>query len=35
MGDWEPDKTITVTDDLGMPYELHFWTITEAHKRSE
>ncbi len=33
MGDWKPDKTITVTDDYGLPYELHLWTITEAHKR--
>jgi uncharacterized protein (TIGR03000 family) len=35
MGDWQPDQTITVTDDLGMPYELHLWTITEAHKRRQ
>jgi uncharacterized protein (TIGR03000 family) len=33
MGDWHPDKTVTVTDDYGLPYELHLWTITEAHKR--
>ena len=33
MGDWKPDKTVTVTDDYGLPYELHLWTITEAHKR--
>jgi uncharacterized protein (TIGR03000 family) len=34
MGDdWPPDKTITVTSDNGLPYELHLWTITEAHKR--
>jgi uncharacterized protein (TIGR03000 family) len=33
MGDWQPDKTVTVTDDTGLPYELHLWTITEAHKR--
>jgi uncharacterized protein (TIGR03000 family) len=32
MGDWKPDKTVTVTDDNGLPYELHLWTITEAHK---
>lgn len=34
MGDWKPDKTVTVTDDYGLPYELHLWTITEEHKRS-
>jgi uncharacterized protein (TIGR03000 family) len=33
MGDWKPDQTVTVTDDYGLPYELHVWTITEAHKR--
>ncbi len=33
MGDWKPDKTVTVTDSFGLPYELHLWTITEAHKR--
>ena len=32
MGDWKPDKTITVTDEHGLPYELHLWTITKAHK---
>jgi uncharacterized protein (TIGR03000 family) len=29
MGDWPPDKTITVGDG----YELHLWTITEQVKR--
>ena len=29
MGDWPPDKTITVGDG----YELHLWTITEEIKR--
>ena len=33
MGDWKPDKTVTVTDDYGLPYDLHLWTITDAHKR--
>lgn len=33
MGDWKPDKTITIDDDYGLPYELHLWTITEAQKR--
>jgi uncharacterized protein (TIGR03000 family) len=34
MGDWKPDQTVTVTDGYGLPYELHLWTITEAHKRA-
>lgn len=29
MGDWQPDKTVTVGDG----YELHLWTITEQIKR--
>ena len=33
MGDWTPDRTVTVTDEYGLPYEVHLWTITEAHKR--
>ena len=33
MGDWKPDKSITVHGEYGEPYELHLWTITEAHKR--
>ena len=33
MGDWQPDKTVTITDEYGLPYEIHLWTITEAHKR--
>lgn len=32
MGDWQPDKTITVSDS-GF-YELHLWTITEEIKRT-
>ena len=35
MGDWKPDKTVSVTDDVGLPYELHLWTITEALKRQQ
>jgi precorrin-6B methylase 2 len=35
MGDWKPDKTVTITDDVGLPYDLHLWTITEAHKRQQ
>jgi len=33
MGDWKPDQTITVNDEYGLPYEIHLWTITEAHKK--
>jgi uncharacterized protein (TIGR03000 family) len=33
MGDWQPDKTITVTAQGGGEYELHLWTITEEVKR--
>jgi uncharacterized protein (TIGR03000 family) len=33
MGDWEPDKTVTVTSAEGGDYELHLWTITDEVKR--
>jgi uncharacterized protein (TIGR03000 family) len=33
MGDWEPDKTITINSQAGGEYELHLWTITEEVKR--
>jgi uncharacterized protein (TIGR03000 family) len=33
MGDWKPDKTISVVSDQGGVYELHLWTITEEIKR--
>ena len=33
MGDWKPDRTVSVPDEYGLTYELHLWTITEAHKR--
>lgn len=34
MGDdWRPDRTVTVADEYGLDYEVHLWTITEAHKR--
>ena len=33
MGDWKPDKTVTVTSSDGIGYELHLWTITEEMKR--
>jgi uncharacterized protein (TIGR03000 family) len=35
MGDWQPDRTITVTSDDGLTYDLHLWTITEEIKRSQ
>jgi uncharacterized protein (TIGR03000 family) len=36
MGDWPPDRTVTVTSaDDGIPYELHLWTITEEIKRRQ
>ncbi|HYE86199.1 MAG TPA: TIGR03000 domain-containing protein [Vicinamibacterales bacterium] len=35
MGDWKPDKTISVPDEYGLSYDLHLWTITEAHKRQK
>lgn len=34
MGDdWPPDKTVTVNDEYGTPYEVHLWTITAEHKK--
>ena len=33
MGDWKPDKTMTVTSAEGGDFELHLWTITEEVKR--
>jgi uncharacterized protein (TIGR03000 family) len=33
MGDWEPDKTITVTSAEGGDYDLHLWTVTADVKR--
>jgi uncharacterized protein (TIGR03000 family) len=33
MGDWTPDKTITVAGIDGLDYELHLWTVTEEVKR--
>ena len=34
MGDWQPDKTLTVQSvDGGGTYDLHLWTITEDVKR--
>jgi tRNA A58 N-methylase Trm61 len=34
MGDWQPDKTVTVQSvDGGSLYDLHLWTITDEMKR--
>jgi uncharacterized protein (TIGR03000 family) len=33
MGDWKPDKSVTVTSEFGGEYELHLWTVTEELKR--
>lgn len=36
MGDdWPPDRSVQVPDEYGLPYDLHLWTITEAHKRAK
>jgi len=31
--DWPPDKSVKVNDEYGLGYDVHLWTITEAHKR--
>lgn len=33
MGDWKPDKTVSVPGYESGDYELHLWTITEDIKR--
>jgi uncharacterized protein (TIGR03000 family) len=33
MGDWKPDKTVSVPSEEGGLFELHLWTITEEIKR--
>jgi uncharacterized protein (TIGR03000 family) len=33
MGDWAPDKTVTISSQEGGDYELHLWTITEEIKK--
>jgi precorrin-6B methylase 2 len=33
MGEWKPDKTMTVGGFDGIGYELHIWTVTEELKR--
>lgn len=32
MGDWKPDRSVSVGGD-DLPYELHLWTVTEELKR--
>jgi uncharacterized protein (TIGR03000 family) len=32
LGDWAPDKTITVTGQDGDEYKLHLWTVKEKGK---
>jgi uncharacterized protein (TIGR03000 family) len=33
MGDWKPDKTVSVMSEQGGIFELHLWTITQEIKR--
>jgi len=33
MGDWKPDKTVSVVSENGGFFDLHLWTITEEIKR--
>ena len=33
MGDWKPDKTVSVSSAEGGIFELHLWTITEEIKQ--
>jgi uncharacterized protein (TIGR03000 family) len=33
MGDWEPDKTVSINSLDGVASELHLWTVTEELKR--
>ncbi len=33
MGDWKPDKTITVKDKDGIDYVLHLWKIGQDEKK--
>jgi uncharacterized protein (TIGR03000 family) len=36
MGDdWPPDRTVRLDGEYGVGYEVHLWTITEAHKRRQ
>lgn len=34
MGDWKPDRTISLPDEYGSSYDVHLWTITEAIKKA-
>jgi uncharacterized protein (TIGR03000 family) len=33
MGDWKPDRTVTIPFPGGADYELHLWVITEEVKK--
>jgi uncharacterized protein (TIGR03000 family) len=33
MGDWKPDRTVSVGVDYDPTYEVHVWTVTEEIKR--
>jgi hypothetical protein len=33
MGDWKPDKTVSVPSEEGGLFELHLWTITQEIKQ--
>ena len=33
MGDWKPDKTVSVDNPAGEEYQLHLWIVTEEVKR--
>ena len=33
MGDWPPEKTVSVMSDDGLDFELHRWTVTQELKR--
>ena len=33
MGDWTPERTISLPDEYGSSYDVHLWTITEELKR--
>ena len=33
MGDWKPDRSISIEDEYGLSYDVHLWTITDAHKQ--
>jgi hypothetical protein len=35
MGDWKPDRTISLDSELGGTYDLHLWTITEELRRQQ